>query len=327
MKLSRSPGPWLAVALSGALLGACAETQLITHTAKRITRAQEVQPQVTYKVGNPYQIGGVWYYPAEDYAYDERGIASWYGPKFHRRPTANGEIFDMNNLSAAHRTLPMPSFVRVINLENGRSLNLRVNDRGPFVRGRIIDVSRRAAQLLGFERRGTARVRVQILAVESRAVAVALGGGVAPARVDTPITVSRLPTPAVTSETLPPLDGAAVALAPPGKEPRETSGIRVLPAPSVASPAPPPKLGEVFVEPVVRTTLFVQAGAYARYEHANRVRALLARIGGVRVTSVLIAGRDLFRVRIGPLATVADADLTLAQVIAAGHTDARIIVD
>ena len=116
-----------------------------------------------YKVGNPYQIKGVWYYPKESFDHVETGIASWYGRQFHLKKTANGEIFDMNELTAAHRTLQMPSFVQVTNLENGRSLKLRVNDRGPFAHGRIIDVSRRAAQLLGFERQGTARVRVQIL--------------------------------------------------------------------------------------------------------------------------------------------------------------------
>ncbi len=113
------------------------------------------------KVGKPYQIGGVWYHPAEDPAYDKTGHASWYGPNFHGKKTANGEIFDMNKLSAAHTTLPMPSYVRVTNLENGRSLKLRINDRGPFAKNRILDVSRRAAQLLGFEKKGVTRVRVQ----------------------------------------------------------------------------------------------------------------------------------------------------------------------
>ena len=92
-----------------------------------------------YKVGAPYQINGVWYYPAADYSYDETGVASWYGEQFDRKYTANGEIFDLNELTAAHRTLPMPSIVQVTNLTNGRSLQLRVNDRGPFARGRIIE--------------------------------------------------------------------------------------------------------------------------------------------------------------------------------------------
>lgn len=117
-------------------------------------------PSGAAKIGKPYQISGVWYYPKDDPAYQEEGMASWYGPGFHGRSTANGERYDMNALTAAHRTLPMPSFVRVTNLANGRSLVLRVNDRGPFAKGRIIDVSRRAAQLLDFERAGVTRVRV-----------------------------------------------------------------------------------------------------------------------------------------------------------------------
>src|SRR5215510_5128351 len=93
-----------------------------------------------YKVGNPYQIAGVWYYPKEQPDYDQTGIASWYGPNFHGRLTANGEVFDSNQISAAHPTLPMPVNVRVTNLDNGRSIVVRINDRGPFVRGRIIDL-------------------------------------------------------------------------------------------------------------------------------------------------------------------------------------------
>lgn len=138
-----------------------------------------VAPKPIYKVGRPYQINGVWYRPAENYAYKMTGIASYYGGEtrgidFHGRLTANGEIYDMHALTAAHKTLPMPSAVRVTNLENGRSIMLRVNDRGPFIPGRIIDVSRRAAQILGFEQKGTARVRVEILAAESRALKEAM---------------------------------------------------------------------------------------------------------------------------------------------------------
>lgn len=121
-----------------------------------------------YKVGNPYQIAGVWYYPKEDYAYKETGISSWYGEDFHNGITANGELYDMHALTAAHRTLPLPSVVRVTNLQNGRSLVLRVNDRGPFVNDRIIDVSMRAAQLLGFKDQGTTQVQVEVLPEESK---------------------------------------------------------------------------------------------------------------------------------------------------------------
>jgi rare lipoprotein A len=114
-----------------------------------------------YKLGEPYQIDGQWHSPREDPGYDRVGIASYYAADFHGRRTANGEIFDMWALSAAHPTLPLPSFVYVTNIENGRTLLLRVNDRGPYVNERVIDVSRASARYLGFEARGTARVRVR----------------------------------------------------------------------------------------------------------------------------------------------------------------------
>ena len=115
---------------------------------------EEVKASPVYKIGEPYSVNGNWYYPKRDLTYDETGIASWYGEEFAGRLTANGEIFEPGIVSAAHQTLPMPSIVRVTNLENGRSLVVRVNDRGPFVRGRIIDLSREAARLLEFQSAG-----------------------------------------------------------------------------------------------------------------------------------------------------------------------------
>ena len=114
-----------------------------------------------YKIGKPYQIEGRTFYPEESFDYKERGVASWYGPNFHKKKTANGEVFDMNLLTAAHKTLQLPSLVKVTNIENNRSLILRVNDRGPFVKNRIIDVSKKAASILGFQKKGTANVIVE----------------------------------------------------------------------------------------------------------------------------------------------------------------------
>jgi len=114
-----------------------------------------------YRVGAPYMVAGRVYVPQDDPNYRATGLASWYGDDFHGRKTANGEIFDLNGISAAHPTLPLPSYVRVTNLANGRSLIVRVNDRGPFHGSRIIDVSGRAAQLLGFRASGTAWVKVE----------------------------------------------------------------------------------------------------------------------------------------------------------------------
>lgn len=306
-------------------LGGCTSTEFVVHTAKRVSQIQDSGPTETYKVGNPYQIKGNWYYPAEDYDYDETGIASWYGPQFHGQKTANGEVFDMNQLSAAHTTLPMPSFVRVTNLDNGRSMILRINDRGPFASGRIIDLSRRAAQLLGYEAQGTARVRIQVLADESRAVAMRLKGGTQIAQADSPIVVSKLPRAQVSGEVLPPVDGAKVS----------TSSISVgLPQPTpppVAEPAvaslATPETGTVALQPVRSTNLFVQAGAFAFSDNAERVRTILGRLGNVRVSAIRVDGRDLFRVRLGPLTDVGQADDALAKVVAAGYPGARIIVE
>src|SRR6202140_3808453 len=118
----------------------------------------------TYRVGKPYTVGGRVYVPEEDVNYREEGLASWYGDDFHGRLTANGEVFDMASLTAAHPTLPMPCYARVTNLSNGKSLIVRVNDRGPYHGNRLIDVSNKAAELLEFKGNGVARVRVEYVA-------------------------------------------------------------------------------------------------------------------------------------------------------------------
>ncbi len=114
-----------------------------------------------YHVGKPYTVAGQRFVPQEQPNLDVTGQASWYGPAFHGRLTANGEIFDMNHLSGAHPTLPLPSYVRVTNLDNGHSALVRINDRGPFAKGRVIDLSRRTAEVLGYLNHGMANVRVQ----------------------------------------------------------------------------------------------------------------------------------------------------------------------
>ena len=113
------------------------------------------------QVGRPYKIRGKWYYPKEELGYDKSGTASWYGDAFHGRKTANGEIYDMAQLSAAHPTMPLPSYAKVTNLKNGKSVIVRVNDRGPYAHNRLIDLSKRTAQLLDYASSGTAQVRVQ----------------------------------------------------------------------------------------------------------------------------------------------------------------------
>ncbi len=274
-----------------------------------------------YKVGNPYQIAGVWYYPREDYAYDETGIASWYGPGFHARSTANGETFDQDALTAAHNTLQMPAIVRVTNLENGRQIVLRVNDRGPFANGRILDVSRRSAQLLGFDRNGTARVRVQVLETESRQAALQAqnrGGGAQ-------LQMAAAPRSTVTADTLAPPPGARQS----GNVRVAAANTRGTAADALATPdAAPARMPENVAQVAARPgSIYVQAGAFQRRENADRLRDQL---GGFQpqVTRFAAAGQQsLYRVRIGPLDSVQTADTTLNRVFHSGVSEARIVVE
>ena len=305
-----------AVVLAGVLtLAACA-------SAPPAPSASGLPRSGVYKVGKPYQVNGVWYYPAEDYTYSETGIASWYGPGFHQKVTANGEVYDQNELTAAHKTLPMPSLVRVTNLDNGRSLVVRINDRGPYANGRIIDMSRRGAQLLGFEGTGTAKVRVQILAEESRAIAAAARQGTpapilaelegpppkAAPRNSVEVAGAARPTPAAVSRAPVP---------PPTTVPGDMVDGRFVPAPVVA---------ELPVKPYEQ--IYVQVGAFGSQDNVTRVRARLAALGQQAQVTQTVSGRQrLQRVRVGPLASVESADAVLNQIIQAGLTEAKIVVD
>ena len=149
------------------LVAGCADRSVESASEPRATtqapQTNTVGPGGYRKVGTPYQIAGIWYHPKEDPSYDEVGMASWYGPNFHGRTTANGETYDQYAMTAAHPTLPMPSLVEVTNLANGRTVVLRINDRGPFAKGRIIDVSKAAAEELDFKKQGVTRVRVRVV--------------------------------------------------------------------------------------------------------------------------------------------------------------------
>ncbi|WP_246723490.1 septal ring lytic transglycosylase RlpA family protein [Rhizobium sp. ARZ01] len=140
-----------------------AESEYGVKASPRVVREGQPVPKGggRYQVGQPYQVRGKWYQPKEEPGYNKMGLASWYGSAFHGRYTANGEVYDKYHLSAAHPTFPLPSYARVTNLENGSSVIVRVNDRGPYSEGRIIDVSSKAAEMLDVKGKGTAKVRVQ----------------------------------------------------------------------------------------------------------------------------------------------------------------------
>lgn len=344
----------------------CSEVELTAHLVKQIPGiGSKAQSQGEYKIGKPYKINGTWYYPKEDFGLVETGIASWYGPGFHGKKTANGEIFDTNQLTAAHRTLQLPALVRVTNLENGRAVVVRINDRGPFARGRIIDVSRRAAELLGFKNQGTARVRVEVLREESIQLAEAAKRGqdtstTQLASLSSPSGNSRvtasspppdIPPPSITArahtqnasvtmQNNPQMASVHVdpveAVKLEGSVAPSTSGGGVtynstaqLDAPPVhtqvatASYMPEPVVTQYEVTP---TQIFVQAGAFTVEGNAERLKSSLSSIAPVQIQPAVVNGTQFFRVRLGPLNTVDQADVVLARVFDHGHNDARIIV-
>ena len=308
----------LMMAMAGFGLAACGQFGSANRTPAPVAEPPSAAtvhgPPGSYKVGKPYQVAGRWYYPKVDYTYQETGIASWYGPGFHGRRTANGEVYDQNALTAAHPTLPMPSMVRVTNLQNGRSIKVRINDRGPFKNGRIIDLSRRAADLLGFRRYGTAKVLVEIVEHESRTLATAALTEEAealapePAPLD-PVAVAPLPAVAPAANQ--------TAMAVPRGEGASDARELVVPQPD----------GIVTTVPVRPSRIFVQAGAFREFGNAKKLHAELAKVGPAKIAPAKVGSRRLYRVRFGPMGSVEDADRLLATLIDSGHSDARVVVD
>lgn len=244
-----------------------------------------------YKVGNPYKIKGTTYYPKEDYHYSEVGIASWYGSDFHNKRTANGEKYDMNTLTAAHRTLPLPSIVRVTNLENGRSLVLRVNDRGPYAKNRIIDISKRGAQLLGYQMQGTAKVRVELLEKESKALKAALLGQ----KVDESSLASSVETTPV----------------PAGEKTLVIYNAN--------------KADQTTTSHAADNRYFVQAGSFSQKSSADGLKGKLSQFGNANIAQANVSGKTFYRVRIGPFSFKEEAEVTLAKVRNYGVSNASVV--
>jgi rare lipoprotein A len=296
-------------------LSGCTELEFASHVAKNAAGPSAMtrqSPQGNFKVGKPYNVAGQTYYPKESYDHVETGIASWYGPGFQGKRTASGERFDTAELTAAHRTLQMPSLVRVTNLENGRSVVVRVNDRGPFARGRVIDVSQRAAELLGFRGRGTAKVRLEVLPEESLRVAEMARRGestsgfeMAANQQGEVVPVGNISVASVTSEVLPPM---AV---------HEAADGRIMPDAVVT---------QVPVNPG-SSNIYIQAGSFSVADNAQRLSASLGQVGRTSVIPAIVRGQQFYRVRVGPIQTVGAADRLLGQVVAMGNSSAIIVVE
>jgi rare lipoprotein A len=243
-----------------------------------------------YKLGEPYKVAGRWYYPQYDPNYDKVGIASWYGREFHGQATANGETFDRYELTAAHPTLPLPSIVRVTNLANHRDVELRVNDRGPFVGNRLIDLSQEAARELGFEHQGLARVRVQFVSL-----ADAKGEPPQPARHDE----ARRP-----AQTPPP------------------------PPTTLVADASPAGMSAVLIATAHAATCgghFIQVGAFTEPARAARAAARLRDVTAIPVQAQAPGDDRLTRIRLGPIADSGTIEATLDELKQSGFSGAFIV--
>ena len=319
------------------------------------TPGSSVAQRGTYKVGQPYKIDGVTYTPRETFTLTETGTASWYGPGFHGKSTANGERYDQSDRTAAHRTLQMPAIVRVTNLENGRSTVVRVNDRGPFARARVIDLSRTAAEEIDMVGKGTARVRIEQLQAESLAVKeVAMSGG-GPAEQQQAVAQLASGSRAAPAPTPPPAPVPAPAPVPVAPPPPQIMQASYEP-PAAAAPAAPaqtayaapprsvpfgaPRSASGDVPPTIASLsattssatpssqlsgFFVQVGAFSTHENAERQRSAVRSYGHPEVSQVSANGRDVYRVRLGPYTTQDAAGIVADRLKRSGYGDARVV--
>ena len=270
--------------------------------------------------GNPpfYDVMGKRYFVlSSSVGYVERGVASWYGPGFHKVRTSTGEPYDMYAMTAAHKTLPLPAYVRVTNLQNGRSIVVRVNDRGPFVGNRIIDLSYTAASKLDMLRNGTAMVEVRTL--EAAVVGAPLTAALAAPPPTPPVAAAPGAAPSA-APTAAPLIATPIT----GADAPPPSPAAVAQSPEAASDVN----GAVSTVPVPRA-LFIQAGAFSDPNNAERLMQKLrgGGYGKVFVRDDDIAGRRMYRVRIGPVPNVAEFDRIVAALERAGINDAHLALD
>jgi rare lipoprotein A len=260
-----------------------------------------------YSVGKPYQVAGMWFTPKAQPGYDRKGASSWYGEAFHRRKTSNGEYFDMNMLTAAHPTLPLPSYARVTNLANGKTIVVRINDRGPFVGTRIIDLSKRSAEVLDFKNKGKANVRVQWignaplndqgshLAMMNRKVQSGASIGTLIAAADGPARGGN--------------DNVQVASA------DENADANYQEA-SFEAPKQKKK--------VRGSAQIIQVGAFRNLDGAEQARAALSAIGPVQVYEWESANGPLYKVQMGPFLSSIGAEDALTAVRAEGYSKAML---
>ncbi|MBF0273303.1 MAG: septal ring lytic transglycosylase RlpA family protein [Magnetococcales bacterium] len=245
----------------------------------------------------PYEVFGKMYYPLteeEAAGYSEEGMASWYGKEFHERPTANGERFDMYKVSAAHTTLPLPILVRVTNLDNGRTLNVRVNDRGPFIDNRLIDLSYAAAEQLGYANRGLARVRVEAVNMLAKADSADLyraRPGTPPSPLAKPDSVLRSSSKDSPWKENPWKESSSAATG----SGNGRGNANAANANGIGSGS-----GSV--------THYIQLGSFGRYENAQVMERRVNKVSKPKIIKSSVGARVMYRVRLGPFSTAEQAE-------------------
>lgn len=327
---------YLLLSFSFILVG-CSEAKYAAHVVKQIPfPGEQAAPTGYFKVGSGYTIKGRRYHPKETYNFTQTGVASWYGPGFHGKMTANGEIFDENEMTAAHKTLQMPSIIRVTNLSNGRTGIFRVNDRGPFAHDRILDVSKRGASVLGFKSKGTAKIRMEVLSGPSKEVAhraksgystkgyeVALteDGRISPQASTVMQRVANSPTvdvPPVKPLPNMPENPQLVTGVPPNSP---TPLIKPMPVEAVALNVPPkpPVLGA--------GRIYVQAAAFSQEPNALAYSEKMKAFGPSKVYLARSGDNTVYRVRLGPYEDRVAAKQALVQLNNSGNNNAVIVSD
>lgn len=299
-----------------ARLALLAATGLLCSCIRTPPPAPALQESVHYVLERPYQLGGVWQYPRVQYGADQTGLATIASD--HTGLTADGEIFDQTLLAASHRTIQLPAIVRVTNLENGRAIVLRLNDRGPPSPARLIGLTRRAAELLDIHT-DAVRVRLQMLDAETRQLAATLDAG------GPDLAVAPVPRASVETESLAPPPGTGTFARGRTAAPQAMPSAAAQPATAEAIPL---RLPEAITQSYANPgSLYIDAGAFSRQDYASILVSRLSFLGA-RLTTSYNAPRDqAYRVRIGPFATVAEAETMLNRAISAGVNDAAIVVE
>jgi rare lipoprotein A len=307
----RHPGPARAPA-------PVAPATVLPHNAPDVNQVPDAIPRDEPRsvFGNPpfYYVGGHRYVVLPSASgYVERGVASWYGTEFHGLRTSTGEPYDMFAMTAAHKTLPLPCYARVTNLSNGRNAVVRINDRGPFVANRIIDLSYSAAARLDMIRNGTAFVQVEVLTPAAPALTASM-----------PVNTPAAQAASVGVSSVPAMNPPPASQPAPVTAPAAATGT----APGIPVAAAPPEAGAPAAAPVPTGSFYIQVGAYSRPENASGAVRRLRAAGLANVfTLAADAHQPLQRVRIGPIASVQQFDATIERLSALGFPNARLAQD